>query len=91
LVGKVRNIIGNTIESFGIKYVLPFVSKVLQDLTNILPEQNTAIHGKKEDGRVMFHELLPHSSIGEAFILIGINTRNHDKLSNVACEYASTN
>jgi len=39
----------------------------------------------------MFHELLPHSSIGETFIPIAINTRNHDKLSNVPCEYASTN
>ncbi len=71
MVGKVRNIIGNTIESFGIKYVSPFVSKVLQDLTNILPKQSTTIHGKKEDGRVMFHELLLHSSIGETFIPIG--------------------
>jgi len=91
LVGKVRNIIGNTIEGFGIKDVSPFDSKVLQDLTNILPKQSTTIHGKKEDGRVMFHELLPHSSMGETFIPININTRNHDKLSNVACEYASTN
>jgi hypothetical protein len=91
LVGKVRNVIGNIIENFGIKDVPPFVSKVLQDLTNILPKQSTTIHGKKEDGRVMFHELLPHSSMGETFIRIGINTRNHDKLSNVACEYASTN
>jgi hypothetical protein len=88
LVGKVRNIIGNAIESFGIKDVSPFVSKVLQDLTNILPKQSTTIHGKKEDGRVMFHELLPHSSIGETFIPIGINTKNHNKLSNVTCEYA---
>jgi hypothetical protein len=48
-----------------------------------LPKQNTTIHGKK-DGRVMFHELLPHSSIGETFIPIGINKNNHDKLSNVA-------
>ncbi len=39
----------------------------------------------------MFYEFLPHSSIGETFIPIGINTRNHYKLSNVACEYASTN
>jgi hypothetical protein len=61
LVRKVKNIIGNTIESFGIKNVSPFVSKVLQDLTNILPKQNTTIHGKKENDRVMFHELLPHS------------------------------
>jgi hypothetical protein len=91
LVGKVKNIIGNTIESFGIKDVSPFVSKVLQDLTSILPKQSTTIHGRKEDGRAMFHELLPHSSIGETFIPIGINTNNHDKLSNVACEYASTN
>jgi hypothetical protein len=91
LAGKVRNVIGNTIESFGIKDVSPFVSKVLQDLTNILPKQSTTIHGRKEDGRVMFHELLSHSSIGETFIPIGINTKNHDKLSNVACEYASTN
>jgi hypothetical protein len=90
LVGKVKNVIGNTIESFGIKDVSPFVSKVLQDLTNILPKQSITIHGRKEDGRVMFHELLPHSSIGETFIPIGINTKNHDKLSNVACEYAST-
>jgi hypothetical protein len=75
----------------GIKDVSPFVSKVLQDLTYILPKQSTTIHGRKEDGRVMFHGLLPHSSIGETFIPIGINTRNHDKLSNVACEYASTN
>jgi len=91
LVGKVKNIIGSTIESFGIKDVLPFVSKVLQDLTDILPKQSTRIHGKKEDGRVMFHELLPYQSIGETFIPIGINTNHHDKLSNVACEYASTN
>jgi hypothetical protein len=91
LVGKVRNIIGNTIESFCIKNVSPFVSKVLQYLTNILPKQSTTIHGRKEDGRVMFHELLPHSSIGETFIPIGINTKNHDKLSNVTREYASTN
>jgi len=91
LVGKVRNIIGNTIEGFSTKDGSPFNSKVLQDLTNILPKQSTTIHGKKEDGRVMFHELLPHSSMGETFIRIGINTRNHDKLSNVACEYASTN
>jgi len=91
LVGKVRNVIGNIIENFGIKDVPPFVSKVLQDLTNILPKQSTTIHGRKEDGRVMFHELLPHSSIGETFIPIGIYTINHDKLSNVACEYASTN
>jgi hypothetical protein len=56
-----------------------------------LPKQSTTIHGRKEDGRAMFHELLPHSSIGETFIPIGINTNNHDKLSNVACEYASTN
>jgi hypothetical protein len=91
LVGQVKNIIGNTIESFGIKDVSPFVSKVLQDLTNILPKQSTTIHGKEKDDRVMFYELLPHSSIGETFILIGMNTRNHDKLSNVACEYASTN
>jgi hypothetical protein len=59
-VGKVKNIIGNTIEIFGIKDVSPFVSKVLQDLTNILPKQSTTIHGKKKDSRVMFHELLPH-------------------------------
>jgi hypothetical protein len=39
----------------------------------------------------MFHELLPHSSIGETFIPNGINIRNHDKLSNVACEHALTN
>jgi len=56
-----------------------------------LPKQSTTIHGRKEDGRAMFHELLPHSSIGETFIPISINTNNHDKLSNVACEYASTN
>jgi hypothetical protein len=56
-----------------------------------LPKQNTTILGRKEDGRVMFHELLPHSSIGETFIPIGINTNNYDKLSNVTCEYASTN
>jgi len=91
LVGKVRNVIGNTIESFGIKNVSPFISKVLQDLTNILPKQSTIIHGRKENGRVMFHELLPHSSIDETFIPIGINTKNPDKLSNVTCEYASTN
>jgi len=91
LVRKVRNIIGNTIESFGIKVVSPFIFKVLQDLTNILPKQNTTIHDKKENGRVMFHELLPHSSINERFFPIGINTRNHDKLSNVACQYASIN
>jgi hypothetical protein len=60
LVGKVKNIIGNTIENFGIKDVSPLVSKVLQDLTNILPKQSRTIHDKKEDGRVMFHELLPH-------------------------------
>ncbi len=88
MVGKVRNIIGNIVEFFRIKDVSPFVSKVLQDFTNILPKQSTTIHGTKEDGRVMFHELLSHSSIGETFIPIGINTRNHDKLSNVACEYA---
>jgi len=91
LVRIVKNIIGNTIESFGIKNVSPFVFKVVQDLINVLPKQSTTIHGKKENGRVMFHELLPHSSIGETFIPIGINTRNHDKLSNVACEYVSTN
>jgi hypothetical protein len=91
LVGKVRNIIGNTIKILGIKDVSPFVSKVLRDLTNILPKQSTTSHGRNKDDRVMFHELLPHSSIGETFIPIGINTRNHDKLSNVACEYASTN
>jgi len=51
LVGKVKNIIGNIIESFGIKDVSPFVSKVLQDLTNILPKQSATIHGKKKDGR----------------------------------------
>jgi hypothetical protein len=56
-----------------------------------LPKQRTTIHGKRENGTVMFHEFLPHSSIGEAFIPIGINKRNHDKLSNVTCEYASTN
>jgi hypothetical protein len=56
-----------------------------------LPKQSTTIHGRKENGRVMFHELLLHSSIGETFIPIGINTRKHDKLSYVACEYASTN
>jgi hypothetical protein len=44
-----------------------------------LPKQSTTIHDRKENGRVMFHELLPHSSIGETFIPIGINTRNHDK------------
>jgi hypothetical protein len=91
LVGKVRNIIGNTIESFGIKDVPSFVSKVLQDFTNILPKQSTTIHGRKEHGTVMFHEILPHSSIGETFIPIGINQKNHNKLSNVTCEYASTN
>jgi hypothetical protein len=91
LVRKVRNIIGNTIESFGIKNVSPFVSKVLQDLTNILPKQSTTIHGRKKNGRVLFHGLLPHSSIGETFISIGINSKNHDKLSNVAFEYVSTN
>jgi hypothetical protein len=48
LVGKVRNIIGNTIEILGIKDVSPFVSKVLQDLTNILPKQSTTNHGKKK-------------------------------------------
>jgi hypothetical protein len=62
-----------------------------KDLTNILPKQTATIHGRKENGGVMFHEPLPHSSIGETFIPIGINTRNHDKLSNVTCEYASTN
>jgi hypothetical protein len=61
LVGKVRNIIGDTIKSFGITNVSPFVSKVLQNLTNILPKQSTTIHGRKENGRVMFHELLPYS------------------------------
>jgi hypothetical protein len=50
LVGKVRNIIRNIIEKFGIKDVSPFISKVLQDLTNILPKQSTTIHGRKEDG-----------------------------------------
>jgi hypothetical protein len=39
----------------------------------------------------MFNEFLPHSSIGEGFIPIGINKINHDKLFNVRCEYASTN
>jgi len=73
------------------KDVSPYVSKVLRDLTNILPKQSTKIRGRKENGRVMFRELLPHSSIGKRFIPIHINTRNHDKLSNVACEYASTN
>jgi hypothetical protein len=48
-------------------------------LVNILPKQSTTIHDRKENGRVMFHELLPHSSIGETFIPIGINTRNRDK------------
>jgi hypothetical protein len=91
LVRKVRNIIGNTIESLSIKDISPFVSKVLQHLTNILPKQSTMILGKIENGRVMFHELLSHSSIGETFNPIGINSRNHDKLSNVTCEYASTN
>jgi hypothetical protein len=91
LVRKVRNIVKNTIESFCIKDLSPFFSKVLQDLIDILPKQSTTIHGRKKNGKVMFHELLPHSSIGETFIPIGINTRNHDKLSNVACEYASTN
>jgi len=62
-----------------------------KELTNILPKQSTIIHGRKENSRLMFHELLPHSSIGETFIPIGINTRNHDKLSNVTSEYASTN
>jgi hypothetical protein len=57
----------------------------------MLPKQITTFHGRKENGRVMFHELLPHSSIGETFNPIGINTRSHDKLSNVACDYASTN
>jgi hypothetical protein len=38
LVGKVKNIVGNTIKSFGIKNVSPFISKVLQDLTDILPK-----------------------------------------------------
>jgi hypothetical protein len=85
-----KNIIGNTIESFCIKNVSPFVSKVLQGLTNILPKQNTTIHGRNKNGRLMFCELLPRSSIGETFISIGVNTRNHDKLSNVTCEYAST-
>jgi hypothetical protein len=61
LVGKVKNIIGNTIESFGIKNVSPFDSKVLQDLTNLLPKQSTTIHGRIENGRIMFNELLPHS------------------------------
>ncbi len=61
MVEKVRNIIGNTIESFGIKNVSPFVSKVLQDLTNILPKQSATIHGRKDNGRVMLHELLPYS------------------------------
>jgi len=61
LVGKVRHIIGNTIKNFGIKNVSPFVSKVLQGLTNILPKQSRTIHGRKENGRVMFHEFLPHS------------------------------
>jgi hypothetical protein len=61
LVGKVKNIIGNTIGSFCIKKISPFVCKVLQDLTNILPKQSTIIHGRKENGRGMFHELLPHS------------------------------
>jgi hypothetical protein len=56
-----------------------------------LPKQSTTIHGKKKFGRVMFNEFLPHSSIGEAFIPLGINKINHDKLSNVTCEYASTN
>jgi hypothetical protein len=56
-----------------------------------LPKLSTTIHGKKENGRVMFNEFLSHSSIGEAFIPIGINKTNHDKLSNVTCEYASTN
>ncbi len=46
---------------------------------------------QKENGKVMFHDLLPHSSIGETFYPIGINSKHHDKLSNVACEYASTN
>jgi uncharacterized protein YggT (Ycf19 family) len=48
LARKVRNIIGNTIKSFGIKDVSPFVSKVLQDLTNILLKQSTTIHGRKK-------------------------------------------
>jgi hypothetical protein len=46
LVAKVRNIIGNKIESFGIKDISPFGSKVLQDLTNILLKQSTTIHCK---------------------------------------------
>jgi hypothetical protein len=56
-----------------------------------LPKQSTKIHGRKENAKVMFHELLPHSSTGKTFIPIDKNTRNHDKLSNVTCEYASTN
>jgi hypothetical protein len=39
----------------------------------------------------MFNEFLSNSSIGEAFIPIGINKINHEKLSSVTCEYASTN
>jgi hypothetical protein len=39
----------------------------------------------------MLHEFLPQSSIVETFIPIGINIRNHDKFSNVSCEYDSTN
>ncbi len=91
MVRKLRNVIGNTIESFGIKDVSLFVSKILQDLTNLLPKQSTTIHDRKENARVMFHELLSHSSIGETFNPIGINTKNHVKLSNVACEYVLTN
>jgi hypothetical protein len=60
------------------KDVSPYVSKVLGDLTNIWPKQSTKIRGKKENGRVMFCELLPHTSIGKTFIPIHINTRNHD-------------
>jgi hypothetical protein len=61
LVGKVRNIIENTVGSFGVKNISLFVSKVLQDLTNILPKQSKTIHGRKENSMVMFHEFLPHS------------------------------
>jgi hypothetical protein len=49
LVGKIRNIIGNTIKKFALKMFHQFSPRFYK--TNILPKQNTTIHGKKENGR----------------------------------------
>jgi hypothetical protein len=78
----------NATNSFGIQDASPSISKVLQDLTNKLPnlkEIQPSIGGKENTPMVMANQLLPNSSIAETITPTG-ESIGDDELSNLICE-----